>query len=97
MGRILQRWPTYALGELEETLFLLNAMEKDARRVQVAIAEGKTTEAMLALSDVRVRTKQCIECLVRAKTGNYIKEQKWQSTIEQPAHASHDQTPSGRR
>lgn len=74
MGRPLKRWPTYALEELEKTLFLLSGIEKLARGVQEAIAEDDARRALILLSDVRVRSQECVENLVRAKTGNYERE-----------------------
>jgi hypothetical protein len=72
-GRPIKRWPNYALDSLEATLFELQEIERAARAVQLAIAEGDEAGALLLLSDVRVASRRCVEHLLRARSGNYDK------------------------
>lgn len=75
MGRPLKKWPTYALDSLERTLYELQEIERAARLVQLAIAEGDADSALILLSDVRVASRRCVEHLVRARTGEYDKSE----------------------
>jgi hypothetical protein len=75
VGRPLKKWPTYALDSLERTLYELQEIERAARAVQLAIAEGNQAAALLLLSDVRVASRRCVEHLLRARSGNYDKSQ----------------------
>jgi hypothetical protein len=76
MGRPAEKWPTYALENLEDSLFKLKQLEKKASVVQDAIVLGDDTVALRELSDVRVLALECVENLVRSRIGKYKQQEK---------------------
>lgn len=81
MGRPAEKWPTYALENLEDSLYKLKQLEQKASAVQEAIVLGDDAMALLGLSDVRVLALECVENLVRSRIGKYKQQEKapkWQ-------------------
>jgi len=76
MGRPAEKWPTYALENLEDSLFKLKQLEKKASEVQDAIVLGNDATALRELSDVRVLALECVENLVRSRIGKYKQQEK---------------------
>lgn len=76
MGRPAERWPTYALENLEDSLYRLKQLERKANSVQDAILVGDDAAALKDLSDVRVLALECVENLVRSRIGKYKQQEK---------------------
>lgn len=91
MGRPAERWPTYALENLDATLDKLKELEKKASQVEDAIVLGNGLVALRQLSDVRVMALECVENLVRSRIGKYKQQEKkakWSnSSADQTAQA----------
>lgn len=93
MGRPAEKWPTYALENLEDSLYRLKEIERKASKVQDAIVLGDTTAALRDLSDVRVLALECVENLVRSRIGKYKQQEKaqeqprWNQSEDQAAQA----------
>lgn len=87
MGRPAERWPTYALENLEDSLYKLRELEKKASIVEDAIMLGDDLRALRELSDVRVLALECVENLVRSRIGKYKQQQrerKWSRPSADP-------------
>lgn len=76
MGRPAEKWPTYALENLEDSLHKLKQLERKASEVEDAIVLGEDVVAMRALSDVRVLALECVENLVRSRIGKYKQQER---------------------
>lgn len=76
MGRPAEKWPTYALENLEDSLYKLKQLEEKAEQVQDAIVLGDDLLALRELSDVRVLALECVENLVRSRIGKYKQQEK---------------------
>lgn len=76
MGRPAEKWPTYALENLEDSLYKLKQLEQKAEQVQDAIVLGDDVMALRELSDVRVLALECVENLVRSRIGKYKQQEK---------------------
>lgn len=62
-------WPRSALWALEDSLADLAEIEKRARQVQALIAEGKSMDAIMLLSDIRTLCADARITLSKARTG----------------------------
>ncbi len=81
MGRPAEKWPTYALENLEATVDRLKELERAARAAQDALVAGNALSASSQMADVRVMALECVDHLVRARIGKYTqqeKAQRWQ-------------------
>lgn len=91
MGRPAEKWPTYALENLEDSLYRLKQLEKKAAAAQDAIVLGDDATALRDLSDVRVLALECVENLVRSRIGKYQQQERasrWNKpTADQSAEA----------
>lgn len=76
MGRPAEKWPTYALENLEDSLYRLKQLEREASAAQDAIVTGDDATALRDLSDVRVLALECVENLVRSRIGKYQQQEK---------------------
>ncbi len=76
MGRPAEKWPTYALENLEDSLYRLKQLERKANAIQDAILVGDDAAALKDLSDVRVLALECVENLVRSRIGKYQQQEK---------------------
>ena len=90
MGRPAERWPTYALENLEDSLYRLKQLERKASAVQDAIVAGNDAAALKDLGDVRVLALECVENLVRSRIGKYQQQEKaprWNKSTDQETQA----------
>lgn len=78
MGRPAEKWPTYALENLEKSVDRLRELEAKASQVQDAIVAGDALVALRELSDVRVMALECVDHLVRSRIGKYQQQEKAQ-------------------
>lgn len=88
MGRPAEKWPTYALENLEDSLHKLKQLERMAAAVEDAIVLGEDLAALRGLSDVRVLALECVENLVRSRIGKYQQQQrkpKWSNSATDQA------------
>lgn len=76
MARPAKGWPNYALENLEDSIYRLKQLEREASRVQDEILLGNNAAAIKGLSDVRVMALECIDNLVRARIGKYQQQEK---------------------
>lgn len=76
MGRPAEKWPTYALENLEAAVDRLKELEKKAKGAQDALVAGKALEASSQMGDVRVMALECVDDLVRARIGKYKQQEK---------------------
>lgn len=100
MGRPAEKWPTYALENLEDSLYRLKQLERKADAVQDAILLGDDAAALKGLSDVRVMALECVDNLVRARIGKYQQQErspKWQRPAEDKAAEAVTQVMATRR
>jgi hypothetical protein len=101
MGRPAEKWPTYALENLEDSLYRLKELERKASAVQDAIVLGDVPAALRDLSDVRVLALECVENLVRSRIGKYKQQekasQKWNRSTEEKAAQAVNQVMATRR
>lgn len=90
MKRAAEKWPTYALENLEDSLYRLKELERKASSAQDAIVLGDAVAALRNLSDVRVLALECVENLVRSRIGKYKQQEatpRWQATDATTAQA----------
>lgn len=91
MGRPPKKWPTFALENLEDSLFKLKELEAKADAAEVAVVMGDNVVAMRELSEIRSLALKCLENLVRSRAGEYEQQQrepKWSKpTNDQTAKA----------
>lgn len=66
-----KKWPDYALGSLEGTLFHLKAVTEMGRAVQVAAKELGQPDLAILGGDIRDVARDAIHLLVQARTGDY--------------------------
>lgn len=83
MGRPAEKWPHYALENLEDSVYRLKQLESLASQVQDAIVLGDAVKALRDLSDVRVLALECVDNLVRSRIGKY-KQQEAASQWNRP-------------
>lgn len=76
MGRPAEKWPTYALENLEDSLYKLKQLERKASEAEDAIVLGDDLAALRGLSDVRMLALECVENLVRSRIGKYKQQEK---------------------
>jgi hypothetical protein len=69
MTRQRTPWPRSALWAAEDVTAHLIAIDQDARKAQEMIAAGKLMEAVILLGDIRSRTVDAREALVKGKNG----------------------------
>lgn len=90
MGRPAERWPVYALENLEASVDRLKELERKASQVQDAIVLGDVIAALRNLSDVRVMALECVDDLVRARIGKYKQQERpsqWKRPEDQAVNA----------
>lgn len=90
MGRPAEKWPTYALENLESAVDRLKKLEAAAKSAQDALLAGHALEASNRMGDVRVMALECVDDLVRARIGKYTQQEKaprWKRPEEQAATA----------
>lgn len=100
MGRPAGKWPTYALENLEDSLYRLRQLERKASAVQDAMLAGDDAAAIKELSDVRVLALQCVENLVRSRIGKYQQQEtapRWQQPATDQATQAVEQVVAIRR
>lgn len=66
-----KKWPSYALGVLENTTALLLEIERLTRAAQTSTADRNPMITMILLGDIRERAQRGRELLGQARTGNY--------------------------
>jgi hypothetical protein len=71
MSQRPKKWPDYALGSLEGTLFELKSIAEISRQVQVAAKNGDALEVTMLAGDIRERTQSAVHLLVQARTGDF--------------------------
>lgn len=76
MGRSAEKWPTYALENLEDSLFRLKQLERKLNTAQDAIVTDDDAVALKSLSDALVLALECVENLVRSRIGKYQQQEK---------------------
>lgn len=76
MGKPVERWPTYAKENAEDSIYRLKQLEKLAAQIQDAIVLGDAPVALRDLSEVRVLALQCVDNLVRAQLGKYQQQER---------------------
>jgi hypothetical protein len=76
MGRLTEKWPHYALENLEDSLYRLKELERKLSAAQDAIVLGSDAVALKDLSDARVLALECVDNLVRSRIGKYQQQEK---------------------
>lgn len=76
MGRPAEKWPHFALQNLEDSLYELKQLERKASQAQDAIVKGDIAVALRDLSDVRVMALEVVDNLVRARIGKYRQQEQ---------------------
>jgi hypothetical protein len=87
MGRPAGKWPHYALENLEDSVYRLKKIERVLAQAMEAIEDAAT---LRALSDARVQTLECVDTLMRSRTGNYKQQEaapQWQPVDDKTAEA----------
>lgn len=101
MARPAEKWPTYAMENLEDSLYRLKQLERRADAAQDAILAGNDAVALKALSDARVLALECVDNLVRSRIGKYQQQEKgaprWKRPMEEEAAHSVTQVMATRR
>lgn len=90
MGRPAKKWPTYALENLEDSVYRLKQLEVLASMAQEAIAVGDAAMAQKHLGNVRAEALKCVDNLMRSRTGNYQQQEtapQWRPVEEKTAEA----------
>jgi hypothetical protein len=88
MGRPTEKWPHYALENLEDSLHRLKELERKLNAAQDAIVLGDDVLALKDLSDARVLALECVDNLVRSRIGKYQQQEKtprWTRPAEEKA------------
>lgn len=88
MGRDGQKWPTYALENLEDSLYRLKQLERKLNAAQDAVLGGDDAVALKDMSDARVLALECVDNLVRSRAGKYQQQEKaprWTRPAEEKA------------
>lgn len=105
MKRPAEKWPTYALENLENSLYRLKQLEQKASQAQDAIVLGDSVGALRDLSDVRVMALECADELMRARIGKYKQQEdasrkaprEWNRSTEEKAVQAVEQMMATRR
>jgi hypothetical protein len=71
MGYKPAKWPSYALGALEDALSIMRDIERETERAQQAAADGKPLEAVMLMSNIRTKSMTAHSTLIQAKSGEY--------------------------
>jgi hypothetical protein len=88
MGRPAEKWPTYALENLEDSVYRLKELERKLNAAQDAVLSGNDAVALKDLSDARVLALECVDNLVRSRIGKYQQQEKtprWTRPAEEKA------------
>lgn len=70
------KWPTYANDALEDALSLLEDLERDLERIQLATVEGDKLLVVLAVSSGRTKVMKAHSTLIQGKAGVYRQMEK---------------------
>jgi predicted RNase H-like nuclease len=84
MGRPAEKWPTYALENLEDSLHKLKQADAALVKAQDALLAGDDLAVLRALSDARVLGLETVDNLVRSRIGKY-KQQERPAQWKRPA------------
>jgi hypothetical protein len=98
--RPAEKWPTYALENLEDSLYRLKQLERKADAIQDAILAGNDAAALKDLSDVRVLALECVDNLVRSRIGKYQQQERprrWKRPMEEQSTQATSQVMATRR
>ncbi len=71
-----KKWPSYALGVLEEIRFKCKEIERISSRAQEIELDNKNLHTLKALSDLRVLGMQIDNLCLQAYTGIYVEQQE---------------------
>jgi hypothetical protein len=71
MGYKPARWPSKALGALEDALSIIMDVDKELEKAQKATAEGKSLDAVMIMSNARTKGMKAHSTLIQAKSGEY--------------------------
>lgn len=69
-----KKWPTNALGALEDVLVLLGDIGRLSREAQVRATEGDFARVVILNGDVREKAIKATHLLVQARTGQGISD-----------------------
>jgi hypothetical protein len=85
MGRPAEKWPTYALENLEDSLFKLKQADAALVKAQDALLAGDDLAVLRALSDARVLGLETVDNLVRSRIGKYKQQERATAQWNRPA------------